>query len=134
MPAQKLTHEIIAAAILGCEEQKRQIDTQIAQLRVFGAGPRPGLGHITTPVHLSRTIAGTHFAGRLCQMAPRTCSQLSSSAFCKLICIRPQIAQPLPIFRITLYWNQVLFQDHLVLDNSRTDILRGPRDPQGNVA
>jgi hypothetical protein len=30
----------------------------------------------------------------------------------------PQQAPSSPIFRITLYWNQAPFQDHLVLDNS----------------
>src|ERR1035441_11026512 len=48
----------------------------------------------------------------------RICSQVSDSAFCIRICIRPRNALPLHIFRIILYWNQVLFQDHLVLDNS----------------
>jgi hypothetical protein len=35
MPTQKLTPEIITAAILGFEEQKRHIDTQIAELRAM---------------------------------------------------------------------------------------------------
>jgi hypothetical protein len=34
----KLTPEIIAAAILGFEEQKRHIDTQIAELRFLLSG------------------------------------------------------------------------------------------------
>src|SRR5215471_3330510 len=34
------------------------------------------------------------------------------------ICIRPQTASLPYIFRIILYWNQVRFQDHLVLENS----------------
>ena len=35
MPTHKLTPEIITAAILGFEEQKRRIDTQIAELRAM---------------------------------------------------------------------------------------------------
>jgi hypothetical protein len=46
------------------------------------------------------------------------CSSVSHSAFCMRICIRPPNAPPLHIFTIILYWNQVLFQDHLLLDNS----------------
>jgi hypothetical protein len=38
MPTPKLTNEIIAAAILGFEEQKRQLDTQIAELRAMQTG------------------------------------------------------------------------------------------------
>jgi hypothetical protein len=38
MPIQKLTPEIITAAILGFEEQKRQIDAQIAELRAMLSG------------------------------------------------------------------------------------------------
>jgi len=36
----KLTHEIITAAILGFEEQKRHIDTKIAELRAVLSGGR----------------------------------------------------------------------------------------------
>src|SRR5665811_2345142 len=50
----------------------------------------------------------------------RICSQVSDSAFCIRSCTRPRNALPFHIFRIILYWNQVLFQDHLVLDNSLT--------------
>src|ERR1039458_1930417 len=40
MPTQKLTPEIITAAILGFEGQKRHIDTQIAELRaLLSSGP-----------------------------------------------------------------------------------------------
>jgi hypothetical protein len=40
MPIQKLTPEIITAAILGFEEQKRHIDSKIAELRaMLPAGP-----------------------------------------------------------------------------------------------
>jgi len=38
MPAPKLTNEIISAAILGFEGQKRQIDDQIAELRAMLSG------------------------------------------------------------------------------------------------
>lgn len=38
MPTQKLTPEIINAAILGFEQQKRQIDTKIAELRAMLPG------------------------------------------------------------------------------------------------
>jgi hypothetical protein len=38
MPTHKLTPEIINAAILGFEEQKRHIDTQIAELRAMLVG------------------------------------------------------------------------------------------------
>jgi hypothetical protein len=42
MPIQKLTNEIIAAAILGFAEQKRHIDTQIAELRAMQTGASAG--------------------------------------------------------------------------------------------
>jgi hypothetical protein len=38
MPIQKLTPEIITAAILGFEEQKRHIDSKIAELRALLPG------------------------------------------------------------------------------------------------
>jgi hypothetical protein len=38
MPTQKLTAEIITAAILGFEEQKRHIDTKIGELRAMLPG------------------------------------------------------------------------------------------------
>jgi hypothetical protein len=38
MPSQKLTNEIIDAAILGFEEQKRRIDRQINDLRALRSG------------------------------------------------------------------------------------------------
>jgi hypothetical protein len=38
MPAQRLTNEVVAAAILGFEEQKRRIDAQIADLRAMLLG------------------------------------------------------------------------------------------------
>lgn len=40
MPTPKLTTEILAAAILGFEEQKRHIDTKVAELRaMLDGGP-----------------------------------------------------------------------------------------------
>jgi hypothetical protein len=41
MSTPKLTNEIVAAAIAGFEGQKRQIDTQIAELRAWLSGLRP---------------------------------------------------------------------------------------------
>jgi hypothetical protein len=38
MPIQRLTPEIITAAILGFEEQKRHIDTKIGELRAMLPG------------------------------------------------------------------------------------------------
>ncbi len=38
MPTQKLTNDIVTAAILGFEEQKRHIDTRIAELRTVLSG------------------------------------------------------------------------------------------------
>jgi hypothetical protein len=38
MPTPKLTNEIIEAAILGFEEQKRRIDVQVAELRAVRSG------------------------------------------------------------------------------------------------
>jgi hypothetical protein len=49
MPSQKLTNEIINAAILGFEEQKRQIDAQIAELR----GVQTGASTATTAASVS---------------------------------------------------------------------------------
>jgi hypothetical protein len=46
MPIQRLTPEIITAAILGFEEQKRHIDSKIAELRVMLSGG-PGETAIT---------------------------------------------------------------------------------------
>src|SRR5450756_2302084 len=47
MPIQRLTPEIITAAILGFEEQKRHIDSKIAELRAMLSGG-PG-GAVATP-------------------------------------------------------------------------------------
>jgi hypothetical protein len=38
MPTPKLTNELVTAAIKGFEEQKREIDVQIAELRAFLSG------------------------------------------------------------------------------------------------
>src|ERR1039457_2542563 len=40
----------------------------------------------------------------------RICSQVSDSAFCIRICIRPRNALPLHIFRIILYWKILRYQ------------------------
>ncbi len=42
MPTPKLTDEILTAAILGFEEQKRHIDTRIAELRAMQTGASAG--------------------------------------------------------------------------------------------
>ena len=42
MPTPKLTHEIVTAAILGFEEQKRHIDIKIAELRALQTGGSAG--------------------------------------------------------------------------------------------
>jgi hypothetical protein len=41
MPTQKFTETMIAAAIAGFEEEKRQIDAQIAELRAMGRESGP---------------------------------------------------------------------------------------------
>ena len=41
MPLQKLTPEIITAAVEGFEQQKRRIDVQIAELRALREGHGP---------------------------------------------------------------------------------------------
>src|SRR5260370_39960069 len=48
MPIQKLTNEVITAAILGFEEQKRRIDGQIADLRALLSGGPAATGGATT--------------------------------------------------------------------------------------
>src|SRR6266700_3551711 len=62
--------------------------------------------------------------GRLPLRNSWICSWVSISAFCMRICIRPQTASPSHIFMIILYWNQVRFHDHLVLENSQVGIDR----------
>ena len=52
MPIQKLTPEIITAAILGFEEQKRHIDSKIAELRAMlpgGPGETASTPEVPTP-------------------------------------------------------------------------------------
>jgi hypothetical protein len=52
MPIQKLTPEIIVAAILGFEERKRQIDSKIAELRAIlpgGTGETAATPEVPTP-------------------------------------------------------------------------------------
>jgi hypothetical protein len=48
MPTPKLTAELLTAAVLGFEEQKRQIDAKIAELRALLAGG-PGEPTAATP-------------------------------------------------------------------------------------
>ena len=49
MPIQKLTPEIITAAILGFEEQKRHIDSKIAELRAMLSGGPGETAALTSP-------------------------------------------------------------------------------------
>jgi hypothetical protein len=52
MPIQKLTPEIITAAIIGFEEQKRQLDSKIAELRAMlpgGPGETASTPEVPTP-------------------------------------------------------------------------------------
>ena len=51
MPTHKLTPEIITAAIEGFEQQKRRIDTQIAELRAMLPGGAP---HWQPPLESSK--------------------------------------------------------------------------------
>jgi hypothetical protein len=54
MPS-KLTNEMIEAAILGSEEQKRRIDVQIAELRAMLSGTSAGApGEAATPTGLPK--------------------------------------------------------------------------------
>jgi hypothetical protein len=62
MPTPKLTKEIVAAAILGFEEQKRGLDAQIAELRVFLSG-EPAES-TTTPISTDRPRRKISAAGR----------------------------------------------------------------------
>jgi len=50
----KLSHEIITAAILGFEEQKRHIDTRIAELRAIQSGGSAEPTATPTPVRRKR--------------------------------------------------------------------------------
>jgi hypothetical protein len=76
MPTQKLTPEIINAAILGFEEQKRHIDTQIAELRAMldggtktapatepeAPGARSGLAFRRRVHRVTRSFSGRNIA------------------------------------------------------------------------
>jgi hypothetical protein len=54
----KLTHEIIAAAILGFEEQKRHIDSQISELRAMLDGaPNSPAATSEPPKHKRRKMS-----------------------------------------------------------------------------
>jgi hypothetical protein len=62
MPTPKLTNEILAAAILGFEEQKRRIDAQIADLRaMLSGGPAEPAAAPTTTRRTQRKMSA---AGR----------------------------------------------------------------------
>jgi hypothetical protein len=54
MPTTKLTNEIISAAIRGFEEQKRQIDTRIAELRAMQGGVSTGTAAAPQPAPQGR--------------------------------------------------------------------------------
>ena len=54
----KLTHEIIAAAILGFEEQKRNIDSQIGELRaILDGAPNSPAATAETPKRKRRKMS-----------------------------------------------------------------------------
>ena len=58
MPIQKLTPEIITAAILGFEEQKRHIDSKIAELRaMLSGGPAESAATPETPTRKRRKFS-----------------------------------------------------------------------------
>ena len=54
MPTPKFTNEMVVAAILGFEEQKRSIDVQIAELRVFLSGEPAEPASATVPTKRPR--------------------------------------------------------------------------------
>jgi hypothetical protein len=62
MPTPKLTKEMVSAAILGFEEQKRGIDAQIAELRRFLSGEPSESA--PTPVSTKRPRRKVSAAGR----------------------------------------------------------------------
>jgi hypothetical protein len=62
MPTPKLTNEMVAAAILGFEEQRRGIDAQIAELRAFLSGEPAESA--PTPVSTKRPRRKISAAGR----------------------------------------------------------------------
>jgi hypothetical protein len=53
----KLSNEVILAAIEGFQSQKKQIDTQIAELRQMLNGNRTGTATETTPVRKRRKFS-----------------------------------------------------------------------------
>jgi hypothetical protein len=57
MPTHKLTDEIIMAAILGFEEQKRHIDARIAELRATQSGASTGAPTPEPPKPGRRTMS-----------------------------------------------------------------------------
>jgi cell division septum initiation protein DivIVA len=61
MPPQKLTPDIIQAAIEGFEAQKRRIDAQISELRQTLDGGRPEVAAPSTPPKRKRRMSA---AGR----------------------------------------------------------------------
>ena len=62
MPNPKLTNEVVIAAILGFEEQKRRIDAQIADLRqMLTAGRTAPVGASEAPRRVRRKLSA---AGR----------------------------------------------------------------------
>ena len=54
MPTQRLTPQIINAAILGFEEQKRSIDAQIAELRAMLPSPKAAPDAASKPARRKR--------------------------------------------------------------------------------
>jgi hypothetical protein len=48
MPTRRFTKSMVAAAILGFEEQKRQIDVEIAELRAMGSEAEPAKSESAT--------------------------------------------------------------------------------------
>jgi hypothetical protein len=61
MAIQRLTNEIMSAAILGFEEQKRRIDVQIAEIRTQLGG---GSGQPAAPESIARPRRKMSAAGR----------------------------------------------------------------------
>ena len=60
MPTPKLTHEIITAAILGFDEQRRRIDAQIAALRaMLSGGPAETAATPETPTIKRRKFSAS---------------------------------------------------------------------------
>jgi peptidoglycan hydrolase CwlO-like protein len=54
MPTQKLTPEIVTAAIAGFEQQKRRIDSQIAELRTMLSDGHKKIADATEPTKRKR--------------------------------------------------------------------------------